>query len=41
MIWYQLVEPEAVIEDAFNGVLEQVQKGLEKDLMIIESELPK
>ena len=38
-IWYQLIEPEKVIEDAFNGVMTNVSEALEK-MQVLESELP-
>ncbi|MDE1464824.1 DUF2303 family protein [Spartinivicinus poritis] len=35
LLWYKLVEPERVIEDAFNEVTQRIQAGV-GDLMIIE-----
>ena len=41
LIWYQLIEPEKVIEDAFAGVMAEIEEKLEsKKIQVLEAELP-
>ncbi|MET4696123.1 DUF2303 family protein [Endozoicomonas lisbonensis] len=38
-IWYQLIEPEKIIEDAFAGVMKEIGEALDK-MQLLEAELP-
>ncbi|MBO9496339.1 DUF2303 family protein [Thalassotalea sp. G20_0] len=39
-IWYQLIEPEQVIEDDFKGVCQEIAEAL-PELQLLEAELPR
>lgn len=39
-IWYQLIEPEQIIEDAFKGVCQEIAGAL-PELQMLEAELPR